>query len=203
MQQYMNVCVSTLTEAKWLRGCRDFQHQAGIEPMPPHLLPLDYWAMTSYQSLIKQVHVYSRLATMNKFFRVQVCWLLKVNIKASLARHEIPELLTVNLLSIYVIALDIDWSWNFFTRHNFCSLLIKQLIDPRKVRTENLNLGQIFKIKLWMVDQSEDDCLHRQIAQKILKSKSKLILSTLVTTWISNLNSISFATNLAANFDCN
>ena len=39
---------------------------------------------------------------------------------------------------IHLIAFDTDWSWNFFTLHNFCSLLIEQLIDLEKVRTDNL-----------------------------------------------------------------
>ena len=47
-----------------------------------------------------------------------------------------------------------------------------------------------------------DDCLQRQIAKKSLNWKSKLVLSTLVTTWPSYIHCISFATDLAANFDC-
>ena len=60
-----------------------------------------------------------------------------MNIKA---RHEIPEFLNANLWSIHLIAFDIDWSWNNFTAHKFCSMLIEQLIDLENVRTDNLKL---------------------------------------------------------------
>ena len=64
---------------------------------------------------------------------------LSLNIKA---RHDIPEFLTANLSSIHVIAFDIDWKRNIFSSHNlfaqYCWMLIKQLINLRKVRTENL-----------------------------------------------------------------
>ena len=85
----------------------------------------------------KTVHYSSHLATLNRFFacRIVDLRLLKLNIKA---RHNILEFLTTNLLLIHVIALDIDWSWNIFTLHDFCSMLIEQRINLRKVRTENL-----------------------------------------------------------------
>ena len=44
--------------------------------------------------------------------RVVIVGLLKFNIKA---RQDISELLTANRLSIYFVALNIDWGWNFFT----------------------------------------------------------------------------------------
>ena len=61
--------------------------------------------------------------------------LFKLNIRA---RHEIQEFLSVNLTSIHLITFNIDWSCNVFTLHNFCSMLIVQLIDLEKVRTDNL-----------------------------------------------------------------
>ena len=45
------------------------------------------------------------------------------------------------------IALDIDWSLNIFNVQNCCSMLIKKLINLKKVRTEN------FEIEFWMVGQ--------------------------------------------------
>ena len=39
--------------------------------------------------------------------------LLRLNIKA---RHDIPEFLNANLLSMHLIAFDVDWSWNIFTQ---------------------------------------------------------------------------------------
>ena len=72
-------------------------------------------------------HTDSYLANLNWFFafRIVVLRLLMLNIKA---RSNLPEFLTANLSSIIY----------FFTLHKFCSMLIKQLINLRKVRTENL-----------------------------------------------------------------
>ena len=42
----------------------------------------------------------------------------------------------------HIIAFNIDWSWNIFSLHNFCSMLIEQLLDHRKVRTVNLKFSQ-------------------------------------------------------------
>ena len=39
----------------------------------------------------------------------------------------------------------------------------------------------------WLVSNTVDECLQRQIAQKIENQKSKLVLSTLVTSWLSNI----------------
>ena len=68
-------------------------------------------------------------------YRSVVLRFFKLNIKA---RHQIREFLNANLRSIHLIAFDIDWSWNIFTSHNFCSMFIEQLIDLEKVRTDNL-----------------------------------------------------------------
>ena len=86
-----------------------------------------------------------KFATCNRLFfacRIVVLGLFKLNIKA---RHKIREFLNANLWSIHFIAFDIDWSWNIFTLHNFCSMLIEQLIDLEKVRTDNLK----FRTDLW------------------------------------------------------
>ena len=78
--------------------------------------------------------------------------------------------LNANLWSIHIIAFDIDWSWNIFTLHNFCSLLIEQLINLEKVivnwvleiydRSSRSSYG-------WLVSNTIDDCLQSKIAQKI------------------------------------
>ena len=59
----------------------------------------------------------------------------KLNIKA---RRVIREFLNANLWLMHLFAFDIDWSWNIFTSHNFCSVLIEQLINLEQVRTDNL-----------------------------------------------------------------
>ena len=113
--------------------------------------------------------------------RIVVLRLLRLNIKA---RHEISEFLNANLWSICLIAFNIDWSWNIFTSHNFCSLLIEQLIDLEKVKTENLKI----RTDLWDLVMDGWSVTQQMIVykDKLLKKssiwKSKLILSTLVTT---------------------
>ena len=49
--------------------------------------------------------------------RIVVLGLLNLNIKA---RHYKPEFLKAGLLLIHLINLEINWSWNIFTLHNFC-----------------------------------------------------------------------------------
>ena len=58
-----------------------------------------------------------------------------------------------NLFSVHIIALDIDLSWNVFNLYKFCSMLIEQLINLRKVRTENLK-----KIRTDLWDWAMDGC---------------------------------------------
>ena len=72
--------------------------------------------------------------------------IIRLNIKA---RQDIPEFLTAHIYQ-YILShwtMDKDWSWNIFSLHNFFSMLIEQLINLKEVKSENLNLGQIFKIK--------------------------------------------------------
>ena len=57
-------------------------------------------------------------------------------------------------LSIHVITLDRDWNGNIFTQ--VCSMLIEQLIDLRKLRTENLKIRtdmQDWRLDGWSVTQ--------------------------------------------------
>ena len=114
--------------------------------------------------------------------RILCLGLLRLNIKA---RHDLPELLDANLLSIHLIAFNGDLSWSIFTLHSFCSLLVEQLIDLRNVRTE------ILKFRTDLQDQVIDGRSVTQYKGRLLKNsstqKSKLVLSTLVTTWLSNI----------------
>ena len=52
-------------------------------------------------------------------------------------------------------------------------MLIEKLIDLGKVRLRTWNLGQIFEIKFygWLVSNTIDNCLQRQIAKKTFKLK--------------------------------
>ena len=97
--------------------------------------------------------------------------MLKLNIKA---RQDTSEFLTANLLSIHIITLDIDCSWNFLSSHNFarCSSSSSSTSEKRALRT--WNLGQVFEIELSMVGQQHSKWLFWVAdCSKILKSKIK------------------------------
>ena len=102
-------------------------------------------------------------------YRIVVLRLFKLNIKA---RYRIPEFLNENLWSIHFVAFNIDWSWNMFTLHNFCSMLIEHLVDLEKVRTENL------KFRIDFQDQVMDGW---SIAQNLQSIKTFWLVN-----WVSN-----------------
>ena len=87
----------------------------------------------------KMVHQSSYLATQSIFFLLDFHFhFVQINIEV---RQDIPEFLNANLLSIHIVALDIDWKWHVFSLHNFFSMLIMQVLNYRKVRTEDLKVG--------------------------------------------------------------
>ena len=100
-----------------------------------------------------------------------------------------PEFLNANLWTIRLIALDIDWSWNIFTLHNFYSMLIElliwaELIYLENVRTENLKFRtdlQDLVMDGWSVTQLKIVYKGR-LLKKSSNQKLKLVLPTLVTT---------------------
>ena len=153
----------------------------------------------------KAVHNLCCFPTCNQFFCKQDCrsgW-FKLKIKASLARHQKPRILEHKPLIYTSYHIQIDWSWNIFTLHNFCSLLIKQLIDLEKVRRQYSKSESIFSSREQIgagSDCSEMPCvcahtsdqpkLYRSAAQKacqlILPSKpsiSKFRVDILITLW--------------------
>ena len=82
-------------------------------------------------------------------------------------------------------------------------MLIEQLIDFEKVRTDNLKIWTDLRDQVGRsVSNTIDDCLHRQIAQKIFKLKIK---ASPVNTghYMAFKHCISFATYLATNFGRN
>ena len=140
IQKRERQCTDGLSAMRNGRGAaEEFQHSSGIEPISPDsLLPASTtkpWVRISYMK--KTVYDSSFFASCNRFFayRTVVLGLFKLNIKAG---HEIRKFFSANLKSINLSAFDIDWSWIIFTVHNFCSLLIEQLIDLEKVRTDYL-----------------------------------------------------------------
>ena len=85
------------------------------------------------------------MARLSKLFscRIVVLGFLRFNIKA---RHNLPEFLNPNLLSIHFIAMDIYWCRNIFTIH--------------KVRIENLKFrtdlqDQLLKKSLQIENQND------------------------------------------------
>ena len=191
-------------QAKWQQGCRRFQHPVEIEPKQPYSL---FITLTTKPSFCVSRH--------KKLYNLKcsaTCKAATAFLHAGLsfsycsgwikARHEIPEALIAHLWLIHSNTFDIDLIWNIFTLQNFCSLLIEQLINLEKWELRTWNLGQPGRSFIssygWLALTTADDCLQRQIAQK---NSNLLVLSTLVT-YMAFKHSISFATNLAANFGC-
>ena len=76
------------------------------------------------------------------------------------------------------------------------------MINLEKWELITWNLGQIFEIELWwLVNNTVDECLQRQIAKKIFKSKIEA-RPVNAGHYMAFKHRISFATDLAANFDC-
>ena len=160
----------------WLAQCHAKGRQKGSAPCKnrthvSRLLAtcLNCKAMNSCQSTEKTVYDSLHIATLNPFFvcRIVIVGLLYLNTKA---RQNIPDFLSANLLSKHVIALDIDWSWKIFSSHNFVRILYsifieqqQQLIDLRKVRTENLkfrtDIGDWVMDSWMLVSSTVDDYL--------------------------------------------
>ena len=60
---------------------------------------------------------------LNQFLCAGSSFLEKLNVNA---RQDIPKFLIANLLSMHFVILGIDWIWKYFSRHNFCSILIQR-----------------------------------------------------------------------------
>ena len=83
-------------------------------------------------------------------------------------------------------------------------MLIKQLIDLRKVRTENedRSLRSSYGPYGWLVSNTVDDVYKVRLLKKSSNRKLKLVQSMLVTQYMAFKHRISFVTDLAANFGC-
>ena len=157
----------------WPRGIRKVQHHEGIEPMSPGSMWLALSTKPSVHIALSRKTVYdsSHLATLNRFFsyRIVMLGLLKLNIKA---RHYIPEFLIATLLSIHVVAFDIDWCWNIFTSSNFaqswCSLSCLSTSEKWELRTWNM--------KMMIRTQSTSSCISLRICS-LLKTSPLALLS--------------------------
>ena len=106
--------------AQRLQGCRKFgimleSNQCGLS----FCCCLKHWDLQTFGMKNKIAYYLSYLATLNQFYerRIVVLGFLRLYIQAI---HDIPEFLNASLLSMHLIDLDIDWSWNTFTLHNFC-----------------------------------------------------------------------------------
>ena len=73
---------------------------------------------------------------------------------AQVEYQEQTRFFPTNLFPIHFITLDINWthhwSWKNITLHNFCSMLVEQVINLGKVRSENL------KFRTDLLDQAMD-----------------------------------------------
>ena len=101
---------------------------------------------------------------------------------------------------LITITLNIEWSWNIFSLHIFSSMLLKQVINLRKVRRWELEIQYRPSRSscVWLVSSTVDNCFQLQIAQN--KNWS---LSSQCRPLDGFLYLFSFATVLAINFGCN
>ena len=119
--------------AKWPRGGKEFQHPPRIESMSPN--SLNHWAMSSYWSPKKRVHDSRYLATWNQpLLCMQDCCS-----RISLVEYQ-GQTSYIRILQCKPL---IDTSFGstligILPLHRFCSMLIEQLINLKKVRSENL-----------------------------------------------------------------
>ena len=105
----------------------------------------------------------------------------------------------------YSIGHRLEFKYFHFAR--FCSMSIEQLINLKKVRTENLKLRTNLQDQVmdgWSVTQKMIVYKGR-LLKKSSNRKSKLFLSTLVTTWLSNIafHLRPIWLQSSANFGCN
>ena len=157
------------------------------------ILGLDYFLLsTAYHydlhadnadaASLKTVCYQQCVATCNRFLacRIVVLGLIRLNIKA---RHDIPEFLNANLWSIHLITFKILIAVEIFSLHTiFADCPSSSLSTQKNWELRIWNLGQSYG---WLVSNTVDDCLQRQIAQKVLqRQKWKLVL---VTTWLPNI----------------
>ena len=132
---------------KWQRSCRGFRHPVEVKPMSPDYLRLALTTKPWFHIELMKKTVYesesSFLATWNCFFahrnrqdyrsrNAQVEYQGQARYTRIL---ECKPLINTS----YRIRHRLDsLELKYFTSHNFCSLLIEQLINLEKVRTENL-----------------------------------------------------------------
>ena len=120
-----------------MRG-RVFQHSSGIEPMSPDslrlslttkpLIHISCWKKTAYVS--------SYFATCNRFFSVQDCRTRIFQLEYQGQTRFLRILERKPLIDTsYRIRHSLELKWNIFISHNFCSMLIEQLINLEKVKT--------------------------------------------------------------------
>ena len=161
MQQYKKrayQCTDGLSATQNGRGAAEgFTTQLESNPCRLTLCnksyPLSHWFISIAGKKRYMTRCIKPPATYYFAHRTVVLAFFKLNIKA---RHKIREFLNANLWSIHLIAFDIDWSWNIFTLHNFCSMLIEQLIVLEKLRTDNLKFRTDLRDRImggWSVTQ--------------------------------------------------
>ena len=135
--------VSALTGSvprKMTRSCRRIQHSSGIEPISPDILQLTLTtkSLIRINCLKKTVYNSSYFATCNWFFGVQDCCTRNFHLEyqgqtRNTRTLERKPLIDTSYRIRYRLELKI-----YFTSHNFRSMLIEQLINLEKVRTDNL-----------------------------------------------------------------
>ena len=130
--------------AKWPTRGRAFMHSSRIEPKSQNSLRLTLTTKALVRIIYSKNSVYdsSYFATFNRFFCVQDCRsrIVQVEYQGQTRNSRILERKPLINASLHLIAFNIDWSWNIFFSHNFCSMLIEQLIDLERLKSDNLKI---------------------------------------------------------------
>ena len=141
------------------------------------------WPLSNGSSDLSYLATLNQIQPIFRIFNLEFR-LLKLNIKARVTNQNScpqtfyqgqsnnPVFLPSNILSMDIIAFDIDWVWNIFSLHNSCSIslnahwswwlscffLFEQLINlKKKEKLRTWNLGHIFQIECNGCLVSNDD----------------------------------------------
>ena len=127
-------------------------------------------------------------ATCNQFFCIQDCttWIFHVDYQGQTRNTRILERKPL-IDTSYSIQHRLELKYQHLAQ--FCSMLIEQHINLEKVRTDDLEywtdiLDQV--MEGWSVTQYKI-VYYGRLLKESSNWKSKLVLSTLVTTWLSNI----------------
>ena len=203
-------CQAQCHAATWQRGCRGFQHPAGIEPKSPDSLQLtltcqsdkkvvkNQWLCQSVRVSLTKKFVYDSsyylkcFATCNCFFCVQTCQSRIAQVQGQPGQARKTRILERKPLinTSYRIRHRLELKYFHLKLAQFLLIAHRAAHQPWKSDNWELEILDWSSRSSyeWLVSNTVDDCLQAQIAKKKASNrKLKLVLSMLVTTWLLNV----------------